>query len=125
MFTSYWDIFSNIVAYLELGFSEPCYIQNPGIFSTQEIFRTLSRHILANSERCVTLAFENPAIFRILAYLVHEAYSESCLFSYIQAYSEISSNDSYNNINFLFFRFNLTYFSTNSLTTMTSVSMLD
>ena len=62
------------MAYLEpcviLAYSEPCYIQNPGISRTQEIFRTLSRHILAHSERCVTPAhFQNFAIFKILAYL--------------------------------------------------------
>ena len=45
----------DIVTYLEpcvtLVYSEPCHIQNPGIF------RTLSRHILAYSERHVTLAY--------------------------------------------------------------------
>ena len=41
-----------IVAYLE-----PYHIQNPGIFRTQDIFGTLSRIILAYSERCVMLAY--------------------------------------------------------------------
>ena len=74
-------------------YSEPCHIQNPGIFRTEDTFRTLSSHILAYSERCVTLAYwepchiQNLAIFRILAYLGTEAYSESCLHRHIQAYS--------------------------------------
>ena len=57
--------------------------------SVQYIERTLSRHILAYSERCVTLAYWEPcqiqnfAIFRILAYLEPEAYSESYLFMHI------------------------------------------
>ena len=106
------DIFSHIVAFLEayvtLAYSEHCHIQNPGIFRTQDIFRTMSRHLLVYSERCVTLAYwepcpiQNSAIFRILAYLGPEAYSESCLFRHIQAYSDIFNNHSYNNINFLF-----------------------
>ena len=61
MFTSYSDIFSHIVVYLEpyvsLAYSEPSHIQNPGIFRTQDIFRTRLRRILAYSERCVTLAY--------------------------------------------------------------------
>ena len=40
-----------------LAYSEPCHIQNSGIFRTEDVFRTLSRHIL-----------ENPAIFRTLTY---------------------------------------------------------
>ena len=47
-----------------------------------------------------------------MAYLGPEAYSESCLNKHIQAYSGIFDSDSYNNSNFLFFHFNLTYFST-------------
>ena len=63
IFTSYSDdIFSHIVAYLEpcltLAYSDPYHIQNPSIFRTQDIFRTLSRHILA--ERCGTLTFWEP-----------------------------------------------------------------
>ena len=59
----------------------------------QDIFRTLSRHILAYSECCATFAYWEPfhiqnfTIFRILAYLGPEAYSESCLYRHIQAYS--------------------------------------
>ena len=41
IFTSYSDIISHIVAYLEpcvtLAYSEPCHIQNAGIFRTQVI----------------------------------------------------------------------------------------
>ena len=43
--------------YITIPHSKPCHIQNTDILSTQEIFRTLSRHILAYSERCVTLAY--------------------------------------------------------------------
>ena len=79
-FTSNSDKFSHIVAYLEscitLIHSEPCHIQNHGIFRTQGISRILSRHILA--------------------------YSESFLFWHIQAYPDIFNNDSYSDINFLF-----------------------
>ena len=130
IFTFYSDIFSHPVRYLEpcltLGYSEPCHIQNPGIF------RTLSRYILAYLECCVTLAYWEPChiqdfvIFRIWAYLGPQAYSESS-FRDIQAYSDIF-NSSYNNINFFFYR---AYFLTKFnkvfvfLITMTSISMLD
>ena len=40
-----------IVAYLKpyvtLAYSEPCHIQNPSKFRTQDTIRTLSKHILA------------------------------------------------------------------------------
>ena len=107
------DIFSYIVAYLEpcviLAYSEPCHIQNPGMFRTRDIVRTLSRHILAYSKCCVTLSYwelchiQNFVIFRILAYLGLKAYSESCLYRHIQVYSGISNNDSCNHVNFIFF----------------------
>ena len=77
IFTFCSDIFSYIVAYLEpcviSTYSEPFHIQNPGIFRTQDILRTLSRHILAYSVDCITLAFwktyfiQDFAIFRISA----------------------------------------------------------
>ena len=54
IFTSYSDIFSYIVAYLEpyvtLAYLEHCHIQNPDIFRTQDLYQTLSRHILAYSK---------------------------------------------------------------------------
>ena len=120
IFMSYSEIFRHFVAYLELcvtlEYSDPCHIQNPGIFRTQGIFRTLSRHTLAYSERFVRLAYWEPChiqnfgIFRILAYLGPEAYSESCLFSHIQVYSDIFNNDSYNSISLPFFnRISRTY----------------
>ena len=103
---------SHPVAYLEpcltLGYSEPCHIQNPGIFRAQDIFRTLSRYILAYLECCLTLAYWEPCyiqdfvIFKIWAYLGPQAYSEFS-FRDIQAYSDIF-NSSNNNINFLFYR---------------------
>ena len=120
IFTSYSDIFNHGVAYLE-----PFYIQNPGIFRAQDIFRTLSRHILAYLKHYVTLAYwepchiQNLAIFRNLAYLGPEAYSESCLYRHIQAYSDI------------YFHFNFTCFSRKLkknicfLTAMAYISMLD
>ena len=111
-------------------------IQNPGRFRTQDIFRILSRYILAYSERCVMLTnwkpfhIQNFAIFRILTNLGPEVYSESCLFRHIQAYSDIFNNDSYNNINFLFFTLIWHTFQRNLkrhtcfLTAITSIPML-
>ena len=93
-------------------------IQNPGIFITSDTFWTLSRHILAYSERCVTFAYWEPChiqnftTFRILVYLGTDVYSESCSYKRIQAYPGIFDNDSYNSINFRsFFHCNLTDFS--------------
>ena len=90
-------IFSHIVAYLEpcitVTCSKSCLIQNPGIFKTWDTFRTLSKHALAYSEHCATLATwelfhtENFAIFRVLVCLGPSSYSESCLFRHISAYS--------------------------------------
>ena len=70
IFTSCSDTFSHIEPYLE-----PCeflHIQNPDIFRSQVIFRTLSKHILAYSVACLTLAFWKTCftqnfIFRISA----------------------------------------------------------
>ena len=56
-----------------LAYSEPCHIQNPGMFKTRV---SLSRYILPCSELCVTIVYWEPghiqnfAIFQILAYLV-------------------------------------------------------
>ena len=73
--TFYSDILSYILAYLEacviLTYSE-YHIQNPGIFGTRNIIRTLSRHVLAyspSSELCHIQnfgMFRTPDIFRIL-----------------------------------------------------------
>ena len=63
------------------AYPEPSHIQNHGIFRTWDIFTTLTRHILAYSERCEALAYWehchiwNFAIFRISAYLGLETYS--------------------------------------------------
>ena len=71
LFTSYLDIFRYVVAYLEpcvaLAYSEPEHIQNTYLepyfdpcaayLEPKILFRTLSRHILGYSERCVTLAY--------------------------------------------------------------------
>ena len=102
MFTSYLDIFRHIVAYLKpcatLTYSESCHTLHPSIFRTQDIFRTLPRHIAAYIECYVTFVCWEPyhlqtfAIFRILGYLGPLAYSEFCLlgtFRHIQTYSII------------------------------------
>ena len=132
-------IFRHIVAQKEdcvtPAYWKPCHIQNSGIFRTQDIFRTLSRHILEYTER-VTLAYwesyhiQNFTIFRNLAYLGPQAYSESCLFRLIQAYSGMLNNDSWNNINTLFFTLILYAFRRTLkghmfLTTLASISMFD
>ena len=91
IFTSSLDIFSHIVAYFEscvtFAYSKARHwhienhILSPGTLRTQDIFRTLSRHILAYSECCARLAIWEPchiqnfAIFRILPYLGLQAYS--------------------------------------------------
>ena len=96
-----------------LAYYEPCHIQNPDVFKPK-IYSELCQGIFW--QRRVTLAYWEPchiqnfAMFRSLAYLEPEAYSESCLYRHIQAYSAIFDNDSYNNINFLFFHFNFTLF---------------
>ena len=87
-------------------------IQNPAIFRILACLESKTyselKHILAYSERCVTLAYREPchiqnfAIFRILADLGPKVYSECCLYEHIQAYSGIFDNGSCN-INFLFF----------------------
>ena len=110
-------MFSDIVAYVEacitLAYSEPCHIQNPGIFRIQDLFRTLPRHILAYSKRCVTLACWEPChipnfpILRILACLGPKEYSEPCVFRHIQAYSIMIVIIT---LTFIF-HFKLTYFS--------------
>ena len=52
------------------------HIQNPAIFRIRDIFRTLSRHILAYSERSVTLAYWEPC--HNFTYFWPEVYSELC-----------------------------------------------
>ena len=79
----YYRKFRYIQAYLEpcvtLVYSDLYHIQNPGIFRTQDIFRTLSRHILAYSKDWASLTFwETFGIFRTQA---------SCLLRHIQAYT--------------------------------------
>ena len=46
--------------YVFLTYSEPCHIQNHGIFRIQDIFTSLLRYILVYSKRCVTLAYWEP-----------------------------------------------------------------
>ena len=137
IFTPCSDIFSHIAAYLKpfviLAYSEHFHIQNPGIFRTQDMFRTLSRHILAYSVGCVTLAFwktcfiQNFAIFRISAlrnsrHIQNPVYLGT--FRHIQTYSIMITF-------FLHFIFFIYTFQrdlkrhTCFLATMTSISMLD
>ena len=121
--TSYSDIFSHIVAYVEpcvaLAYAEPCHIQDFGTFIEPEIYSKLCQDILLYSPHCVMLAYWEPchmqnfAIFRVLAYLGPEAYSESCLFRHIQPYSGIFNNDSYKNMSFLFLKLILHIFGWN------------
>ena len=100
IFTSCSDIFSHIVTYLKpsviLANSELIWKQNSGIFRTQDIFRTLSRHILVYSVGCATLAFwktcfiQNFAIFWISAlrssrHIQNPVYLSK--FGHIQTYS--------------------------------------
>ena len=74
---------------------------------------------------------QNFAIFKMLAYLGPNAFSVSCLYRHIQVYSGIVDNDSYNNINLLFFftlilhNFQPNFKRHVFLTTMTSISVLD
>ena len=56
-FQSYCGIFRTLC---NSCISRPCHIQNPGTFRTQDIFRTLSRHVLVYWERYVTLAYWEP-----------------------------------------------------------------
>ena len=104
----FWNIhvqFSHIQLYFGI-FRTVC---NSCIFRILAYLEPEIRHILAYSERCVSLAYwetcqiQNFAIYRILVYLGPEEYSESCLFRHIQAYSGIFDNECYNKINFLFF----------------------
>ena len=117
---SYSDIFSHIVAYLEprltLAYSEPCHIQNFGIFRTQDIFRTLSKPIMACSEGCAIPTYWEPyselchiqnfCIFRTQRYNQNTVY----LGIFRHGHSGIFNYDSLIILNF-FFHFNLTYLS--------------
>ena len=107
---------SHIVTYLAprvaLAYSEPCYIQNLGIFRIQNVFRTLSRRFVTYLERCATLAywerchiqnfgiFRTRGIFRILFIKAH-----SSLFGHYSIMIVII-------IILTFFHTNLTFFST-------------
>ena len=67
-------------------YSEPCRIQNPFILRTQDIFRALSRHILAYSKCCVTLPhWEHCHIQNFIPVYLG-------IFRHIQAYSNYSTS---------------------------------
>ena len=76
--------------------SEPCHVQNHHIVRTRDIFKTLSRHILPYSKRCLIPPYwehchiQNFAIFRIGPVV----YLESCLHWHIQKYLFMFNNDS-------------------------------
>ena len=82
------------------------YIKNPTIFWTRDIFRTLSRHILAYSEHSVKLVYWKPChiqnftIFRILAYLRPEAYSVACRTSKMQGLMKLVKVYNYSSTKF-------------------------
>ena len=117
-----------------MRYSEPCHNQNAGIFRAQDVFITLSRHIPAYSERCVTFAYwelfhiEIFAIFKNFGICRTQGILKILVlgtFRHIQTYSIMIVI-----ITLTFFHLKLTYFSTNFkktpfLTTMTSTSMLD
>ena len=121
MFISYADMFSHTVAYLEprtlcnscifraVTHSESRHIYNPRNF--QNFVKAFSG-TLCNTRVLRTFHIQNFAIFKSFAYLRPEVYSESYLWRHIQANSGIFNNDSYDNNNFSFFKFNLTWFST-------------
>ena len=78
------ELFMYIQAYSELCVTlsclEPWYIQNPDIFRTRSIFRTL-----AYSQ---PLYIQNPGILRTLVYSKSEAYLEPCQTSTIGVLQE-------------------------------------
>ena len=99
-----------------LEYSEPCQIENPGIFRTQDILRTLSRHILAYSEQCARFPYwelchiQNFAIQNFGIFKTWDIQNPIYLgtFMHIQTYSIMTSITTL----IFFFSFNLTYFST-------------
>ena len=78
--SAYSDISRHNQAYSEpfvnLAYSELWYIQNPGIFKTKGIFRTLVYLKLCHIQNQKHI--ENPGLFRTLGYLEPEAQSEPC-----------------------------------------------
>ena len=72
IFTSYFDKFSHIVAYVEpcvtLAYSEPWYVQNPGLFRTQDLFRSVK--VFNYSSRTFHLSFLNQPVSVKAKYLI-------------------------------------------------------
>ena len=58
---------------------------------------------LCNARILRTLPYSKLSLSKILSYLGPEACSRSCFYKHIQAYSGIFNNDSYKNLNFIFF----------------------
>ena len=92
IFTSDSDLFSHIVAYLKpcvtFVYSKSCHIQNPGIFRTQVIFRTISKtfwHILVveyliDIELPPNINWESsPDIFKYNKTIIHMSHCSSHL----------------------------------------------
>ena len=69
-----------------LAYSELWYIQNPGIFKTRGIFRTLVYPKLWHIQNQRLL--QNPGLFRTLGYSEPEAYSESCQTSMMECFEK-------------------------------------
>ena len=120
----YSDIFRHIVAYLEpcvtLAYSEHSHILilahlEPKIYP--ELCQSISgtSKTLCNARILRTLTYFNFTIFRILGIFRPNAYSKSCLFRHIQAYSITIIIITLN----FFFYLNLIYFC--FLTTMMSI----
>ena len=85
-------------------------VQNPVIFRTQDIFRTLSRHILAYSQCCVTLTYFETLLYSELCHIQHFDIFKTQSISrilFIQTYSGIFNNDGSIDTNFVFFYVNL------------------
>ena len=93
----------NSCIFRTMPYSKSWHIEN------EETFRTLSRHILSFRTLCNvhilrTLRYSTICCIQNFgAYLGHNTYLESCLYRQIQEYSGIFDNNSYNNVNFMFF----------------------
>ena len=68
------------------AYSEPWYIQNPGIFKTRDIFRTLVYPKLwhIGNQRLI----QNPGLFKTLGYSEPVAYSEPCQISAMECFEK-------------------------------------
>ena len=83
---------------LTLAYSEPCHVQDPGIFRNKEYIQNSVKTYSG-----IFITFRNARILKTLPYLelwhiynfgilMAKAYLESCLFRHIHAYSGIFNN---------------------------------